>query len=155
MLHASRIEPWPGDERYTQDVCPAVALCNEVPPRHPALCHAQVVQASQLEFGDVCWEQHEHQPLRLRKCHWVKPWSLTTSRRPRAQAVQAAQITFEDFFLSSMDISPLKIVGFEGLWGSAAMVLLLLPLVQFLPGKEGAGIHEDTLESLHVRGLRS
>ena len=66
------------------------------------------------------------------------------------QAVQAAQITFEDFFLSEMDISPLKIVGFEGLWGSAAMVLLLLPLVQFLPGKEGAGIHEDTIESLHV-----
>ena len=67
------------------------------------------------------------------------------------QAVQAAQITFEDFFLSSMDISPLKIVGFEGLWGSAVMVLILLPIVQFLPGQEGSGIHEDTLESLHVR----
>ena len=67
--------------------------------------------------------------------------------------MQAAQITFEDFFLSSMDISPLKIVGFEGLWGSAAMVLILLPIVQFMPGKEGAGIHEDTLESLHVRSI--
>ena len=74
------------------------------------------------------------------RCMWGGP-----------QAVQAAQITFEDFFLSSMDISPLKIVGFEGLWGSAAMVLILLPIVQFLPGQEGSGIHEDTLESLHVR----
>ena len=46
------------------------------------------------------------------------------------QAVQAAQITFEDFFLSSMDISALKIVGFEGLWGSLAMFLVLLPIVQ-------------------------
>lgn len=71
------------------------------------------------------------------------------------QAVQAAQITFEDFFLSEMDISPLKIVGFEGLWGSAAMVLLLLPLVQFLPGKEGAGIHEDTIESLYVGDVKT
>ena len=46
------------------------------------------------------------------------------------QAVQAAQITFEDFFLSTMDISALKIVGFEGLWGSLAMFLVMLPVVQ-------------------------
>jgi hypothetical protein len=46
------------------------------------------------------------------------------------QAVQAAQITFEDYFLSSMDISALKIVGFEGLWGSLAMFLVMLPVVQ-------------------------
>ena len=46
------------------------------------------------------------------------------------QAVQAAQITFEDFFLSSLDISALKIVGFEGLWGSLAMFLVMLPVVQ-------------------------
>ena len=46
------------------------------------------------------------------------------------QAVQAAQITFEDFFLTSMDISALKIVGFEGLWGSLAMLLVMLPVVQ-------------------------
>lgn len=67
------------------------------------------------------------------------------------QAVQAAQITFEDFFLSSMDISPLKIVGFEGLWGSLAMVVVLLPLVQHLPGAEGGGLHEDSIDTLHVR----
>ena len=70
------------------------------------------------------------------------------------QAVQAAQITFEDFFLSSMNISPLKIVGFEGLWGSAAMLLLLLPLVYLLPGADGSGIHEDSLDTLHVRTRR-
>ncbi len=51
-----------------------------------------------------------------------------------------------------MDISALKIVGFEGLWGSAAMVGVLLPIVQRLPGKEGGGIHEDSIDTLHVRG---
>ena len=67
--------------------------------------------------------------------------------------MQAAQITFEDFFLSSMDIAPLKIVGFEGLWGSLAMVAVLLPLVQHLPGAEGGGLHEDSIDTLHVHAL--
>ena len=67
------------------------------------------------------------------------------------QAVQAAQITFEDYFLSSMDVPPLKIVGFEGLWGAGVMLLILLPIVQLLPGKDGGGLHEDSLDTLHVR----
>ncbi len=67
------------------------------------------------------------------------------------QAVQAAQITFEDFFLSSMDISALKIVGFEGVWGSLAMLCVMLPIVQHLPGSEGSGIHENSLDTWHVR----
>ncbi len=67
------------------------------------------------------------------------------------QAVQAAQITFEDFFLSSMDVPALKIVGFEGLWGAGAMLLVLLPIVQRLPGKDGTGLHEDSVDTLHVR----
>mmetsp|Transcript_4359 Transcript_4359/g.12571 ORF Transcript_4359/g.12571 Transcript_4359/m.12571 type:complete len:454 (-) Transcript_4359:421-1782(-) len=69
-----------------------------------------------------------------------------------SQAVQAAQITFEDFFLSSMDIAPLKIVGYEGLWGSLIMVLFLLPIVQRTPGIEGGGFHEDTIDTLHMIG---
>lgn len=67
------------------------------------------------------------------------------------QAVQAAQITFEDFFLSSMDISAFKIVGFEGVWGSLAMFLVMLPIVQHVPGAEGSGIHENSLDTWHVR----
>lgn len=67
------------------------------------------------------------------------------------QAVQAAQITFEDFFLSSMDISALKIVGFEGVWGSLAMLCVMLPIVQHVPGSEGSGIHENSLDTWHVR----
>ncbi len=87
--------------------------------------------------------------------HTTLAWPcMQSDRRARPggpQAVQAAQITFEDFFLSSMDISPLKIVGFEGLWGSLAMVVVLLPLVQHLPGVEGGGVHEDSIDTLHVR----
>jgi hypothetical protein len=38
------------------------------------------------------------------------------------QCVQAAQLTFEDYFLSEMDMAPMKIVGYEGLLGFLLMV---------------------------------
>jgi drug/metabolite transporter (DMT)-like permease len=67
-----------------------------------------------------------------------------------SQAVQAAQITFEDFFMADMAIPPLKIVGYEGLFGTLAMSLFLLPLVQRLPGVDGQGIHEDSYDTWHM-----
>lgn len=36
----------------------------------------------------------------------------------------------------------------EGVFGTAAMLCLLLPVVQVLPGREGAGIHEDSWDTL-------
>lgn len=47
-----------------------------------------------------------------------------------SQCVQAAQITFEDFFMADLAIPPLKIVGYEGVLGAATMLLLVLPIVQ-------------------------
>ena len=51
-----------------------------------------------------------------------------------SQAVQAAQITFEDYFMSEMQISPMKIVGYEGTIGALVMIVLVLPIVRILPG---------------------
>ncbi len=68
-----------------------------------------------------------------------------------AQAVQAAQITFEDYFMADLAIAPLKIVGWEGVFGTLIMALVLLPIVYFIPGADGSGFHEDTIETLHVR----
>lgn len=67
-----------------------------------------------------------------------------------SQAVQAAQVTFEDFFMADLAIPPLKIVGYEGLFGSIMMIGVMLPLVQHLPGKEGNGIHEDSIDTWHM-----
>lgn len=67
-----------------------------------------------------------------------------------SQAVQAAQLTFEDFFMADLNMEPMKIVGFEGLFGTAMMVCLLLPIVYFVPGPEGLGLHENTLDTLHM-----
>ncbi|GAB4819565.1 hypothetical protein N2152v2_006611 [Parachlorella kessleri] len=67
-----------------------------------------------------------------------------------SQAVQAAQITFEDFFMADLAIPPLKIVGYEGLFGALGMLCVMLPIVQHLPGDDGKGIHEDSLDTWHM-----
>lgn len=65
-----------------------------------------------------------------------------------SQAVQAAQITFEDFFMADMDIAPMKIVGYEGLFGVIGTVIIMAPIVYYTPGVEGEGFHEDFLDTV-------
>ncbi|CAK0787430.1 hypothetical protein CVIRNUC_010650 [Coccomyxa viridis] len=67
-----------------------------------------------------------------------------------SQAVQAAQITFEDYFMADLAIEPLQIVGWEGIFGTFFMVAILLPIVSVTPGEDGSGFHENTLETLHM-----
>lgn len=67
-----------------------------------------------------------------------------------SQAVQAAQLSFEDYFMSEMTVPPLKIVGYEGLFGTIAMAAVLMPIAQFLPGVDGQGVHEDTVDTLYM-----
>ena len=65
-----------------------------------------------------------------------------------SQAVQAAQLTFEDFFMADLRMDPMKIVGFEGVFGSALMLAVMLPAAQLLPGPEGVGLHENSWDTL-------
>ena len=51
-------------------------------------------------------------------------------RHALAQAVQAAQVTTEDYAMSSVKLEPLTVVGVEGLLGTAALLLVLMPIVQ-------------------------
>lgn len=67
-----------------------------------------------------------------------------------SQAVQAAQVTFEDYFMSDLNIAPLKIVGYEGVFGFFFMIAFMLPIVQHLPGNDGDGLHEDSFDSWHM-----
>ncbi|GAX82542.1 hypothetical protein CEUSTIGMA_g9969.t1 [Chlamydomonas eustigma] len=64
-----------------------------------------------------------------------------------SQAVQAAQITFEDFFMADMDIAPMKIVGFEGVFGMIGTLLIMAPITYYLGGVEGEGIHENIIDT--------
>lgn len=51
-----------------------------------------------------------------------------------SQAVQAAQVTFEDYFMSEMSIPAMKIVGYEGVVGTFLMLFVMAPIVRLLPG---------------------
>ncbi|KAG1672841.1 hypothetical protein FOA52_004645 [Chlamydomonas sp. UWO 241] len=64
-----------------------------------------------------------------------------------SQAVQAAQLTFEDFFMADMDIAPMKIVGYEGVFGAAACLLVMAPVTYYMAGTEGEGFHEDIVDT--------
>ena len=69
-----------------------------------------------------------------------------------SQAVQAAQITFEDYFMSEMAISPMKIVGYEGVIGATVMLCIMLPIVRLLPGALPRGVLA-TVACEHLRTL--
>ena len=53
--------------------------------------------------------------------------------------------------MADLSIAPLKIVGYEGLIGGVIMLFVMLPIVQYLPGKDGAGLHEDSVDTWAVR----
>ena len=70
------------------------------------------------------------------------------------QAVQAAQVTMEDYAMSHVGLAPLQVVGYEGLLGTLVLFCVLLPIVYFIPGKDGQGLHENSLETAYMVRLR-
>ena len=67
-----------------------------------------------------------------------------------AQLVQATQLVIEDFLLHDMNTHPLQLVGLKGFWGFVLCSSICLPAVQFLPGNEGNGVHEDLLDTFEM-----
>ncbi len=80
----------------------------------------------------------------------MHPPTHTSNTHASPQCVQAGQITFEDFFMSDMNIMPMTIVGYEGLFGMGMMLCIMMPIAYFLPGQEGEGLHENTLHTFWV-----
>ena len=50
--------------------------------------------------------------------------------------------------MADLRMDPMKIVGFEGVFGSALMLAVMLPAAQLLPGPEGVGLHENSWDTL-------
>lgn len=67
-----------------------------------------------------------------------------------SQATQSAQCVAEDYMMSHMSVPALTVVGVEGLFGTVTLLAVILPIAQWLPGSEGGGFHEDSLESWHM-----
>jgi drug/metabolite transporter (DMT)-like permease len=64
-----------------------------------------------------------------------------------AQVVQAAQMVVEEKLLKDVMLPPMKIVGYEGVWGSFLCVFVVFPICWFLPGTDN-GHGEDVVDTL-------
>lgn len=51
--------------------------------------------------------------------------------------------------MSHVGLAPLQVVGYEGVLGCIALAILLT-IVQYIPGTDGEGLHEDSLDSIHM-----
>ncbi|CAE8631966.1 unnamed protein product, partial [Polarella glacialis] len=62
------------------------------------------------------------------------------------QVVQAAQVIAEEWLLKDVDLPGLQIVGFEGVWGALAMLIVVFPALYYLPGPDHGHL-EDEVDS--------
>ena len=66
-----------------------------------------------------------------------------TTQRPRRGA------SAEEMYLKNRNIAPLKVVGMEGFFGLIIMIFIILPVLYFIPGKDG-GRYENSLEAFKM-----
>jgi len=53
----------------------------------------------------------------------------------------------EERFLKKSGYAPLNVVGMEGLWGVILMVVIIMPVLYFIPGDDN-GSYENALDAL-------
>jgi len=64
-----------------------------------------------------------------------------------SQIVQAGQIVTEEFLLKDLDLPPLRVVGFEGLWGTLLMIFVACPIAYVVPGGDYSRMKHNSLEN--------
>lgn len=65
------------------------------------------------------------------------------------QLLQGTQSVVEEYFMKNLQMSSVKVVAWEGLFGVMHCVVWVLPLLYFLPGFDH-GHWEDSLDSLYM-----
>lgn len=65
-----------------------------------------------------------------------------------SQMFAASQMVVEELFVKSYQAPPEQVVGSEGIWGIAIMIVMLTVML-FIPGKD-AGAYENVLDSAHM-----
>lgn len=63
-----------------------------------------------------------------------------------SQIVQAGQMVGEEYLMKEVDLEAMEVIGYEGMWGLLAMVLVVLPVLYILPGAD-SGSQENTFDS--------
>jgi len=65
------------------------------------------------------------------------------------QIMQASQVVCEEFLLRDLKMSSVRIVAWEGLFGCLHMLLWVMPIAYFLPGRDHGHL-EDSLDSGYI-----
>ena len=69
-----------------------------------------------------------------------------------SQVGYALKISYEEYFVQKKNYNPVMICGIEGCWSTFVCAFICMPIVQYLPGEEGNGIREDTLDTFAMLG---
>lgn len=64
-----------------------------------------------------------------------------------SQAIMALEGVIEERLLHGYSAAPEFVCGMVGAWGILFCALIFLPIAQFLPGEEGNGLREDSIET--------
>jgi len=67
------------------------------------------------------------------------------------QVLQAAQMVGEEWLMKTVNLPPLEVIGWEGLWGWLIIVFIVYPLLYVLPGDDG-GHMEDPADTFTMIG---
>ena len=62
------------------------------------------------------------------------------------------QVVVEEKLLKQRQLPPLFVVGMEGFFGAFIMLVIVLPVVAYVPGTDGDGVHENAVDSAHMLG---
>ena len=64
-----------------------------------------------------------------------------------AQFIQACQLVAEEFFMKKVNIPPMRIVAFEGIFGFLETVMIAVPFAYFMPGTDYSSMRHNSLEN--------
>jgi drug/metabolite transporter (DMT)-like permease len=67
------------------------------------------------------------------------------------QVLIASQFVSEEKLLKDMKLPPMQIVGFEGVWGVIQMVVVVFPILRWMPGSDNGSVEDwyDSAVMLH------
>jgi hypothetical protein len=64
-----------------------------------------------------------------------------------SQVGYAIKISWEEYFVQKKHYHPIMICGVEGFWSFVMCGLICQPIAQYMPGDEGNGIREDSIDT--------
>lgn len=67
-----------------------------------------------------------------------------------SQIGYSVKLSYEEYFQKEKNYHPIMVCGLEGCWSSIVCLCICLPAAQYLPGTDGLGIHEDTVETIRM-----